>query len=107
MRRLSFFFIYHSREKKKIQFFFLFKDYTDLKKMNTIDILSIHEIICREHTKDNLSSCAISELCSDESWEDLYQQICQNNTSEDVLTDVKAKFKQDEKKNLITLTFIL
>lgn len=73
--------------------------------MNTIDILSIHEIICREHTKDSMSS--LTEMCSDESWEQLYQQISQNNTSEDVLTDVKAKFKQDEKKKFDNFNFYL
>ena len=78
--------------------------------MNTIDILSIHDIIVREHRKEINIKNPNSEEHLDESmekWKELYQQISQNNTSTDVLTDVKAKFVQDEKQKNENFNFYL
>ncbi len=73
--------------------------------MNTIDILSIHEIIVREYSED---SCSLPDMSSEESiqkWKELYQQISQHNTSEDVLSDVKAKFIENKKAKAENFNF--
>ena len=77
--------------------------------MNTIDILSVHDIIVRDHQKTSTSSGEFSDLTSlsMEKWKKLYHDISQNNTSEEVLSDVKSKFIQDEKKKLDNFNFYL
>ena len=78
--------------------------------MNTIDILSIHEIIIRDHSFPDMSSCTLPEMSSEESvqkWKELYQQISQNNTSEDVLSDVKAKFIENKKEKTDNFNFYI
>lgn len=77
--------------------------------MNTIDILSVHDIIVRDHQKTSASSGEFSDLTnlSMEKWKKLYHDISHNNTSEEVLSDVKSKFIQDEKKKLDNFNFYL
>lgn len=77
--------------------------------MNTIDILSIHEIIIRENNSLQ-ETYSFSETLNDDSmekWKLIYEKIAENNSSEDVLTDVKAKFNQNEKEKLDNFNYYL
>lgn len=79
----------------------MFKDYRYLKKMNTIDILSIHDIIIKDHQKseDDMER-------ENDKWKTLYKEIY-DNTSDDVLMDLKDKFIMDEKKIMENFNFYL
>ena len=69
--------------------------------MNTIDILSIHDIIIKEHQKndENIEK-------QNDKWRDLYKEIYEN-TSEEVLLDLKKKFMMDEEKKIENYNFYL
>ena len=69
--------------------------------MNTIDILSIHDIIIKEHQKNDENI----ERQNDK-WRDLYKEIYEN-TSEEVLSDLKKKFIMDEEKKIENYNFYL
>ena len=69
--------------------------------MNTIDILSIHDIIIKDHQKneDDMEK-------ENDKWKTLYKEIYEN-TSDDVLMDLKEKFIMDEKKIIENFNFYL
>lgn len=69
--------------------------------MNTIDILSIHDIIIKDHQKseDDMER-------ENDKWKTLYKEIY-DNTSDDVLMDLKDKFIMDEKKIMENFNFYL
>lgn len=78
--------------------------------MNTIDILSIHDIIVNDYSiDDTLSSSpektSIQSL-KEEKWKKLYKEIS-DNTSLEVLSDVKAQFSQDTEKMFQNFNFYL
>ena len=79
----------------------MFKDYRYLKKMNTIDILSIHDIIIKDHqnSEDDMEK-------ENDKWKSLYKEIYEK-TSDDVLMDLKEKFILDEKKIIENFNFYL
>jgi hypothetical protein len=78
--------------------------------MNTIDILSIHDIIISDHnTEECLSTSpdkSFSGITQNEKWKNLYNEIS-DNTSHDVLSDVKAQFSTDHKKLYQNFNFYL
>lgn len=69
--------------------------------MNTIDILSIHDIIIKDHQKgeDDMEK-------ENDKWKTLYKEIYEN-TSDDVLMDLKDKFIMDQKKIMENYNFYL
>ena len=53
---------------------------------------------------------SFSETLNDDSmekWKLIYEKIVENNSSEDVLTNVKAKFNQNEKEKLDNFNYYL
>lgn len=78
--------------------------------MNTIDILSIHDIIVSDYnTDDSLSMSpekSILHSTKDEKWKNLYNEISENTSSE-VLSDVKAQFSPDYEKLFQNFNFYL
>jgi hypothetical protein len=69
--------------------------------MNTIDILSIHDIIIKDHqnSEDDMEK-------ENDKWKSLYKEIYEK-TSDDVLMDLKEKFILDEKKIIENFNFYL
>ena len=77
---------------------------------NTIDILSIHDIIVSDHNTEDFLSVSpeksFSGITDDEKWKSLYNEIS-DNTSSEVLSDVKAQFSTDHKKLYQNFNFYL
>lgn len=60
--------------------------------MNAIDILSIHDQILKDYNKNDNYVPSDATLSNQSKWQSLYSEIS-DNTSDDILTDIKKKFE--------------